>query len=84
MIAIGAIKALHERGLRVPEDIGIMGFDNIYMASVVTPSLSTVSQPNYQMGFKAAEMLINLIQNPNTNVKNVVLKTELVVRESLK
>lgn len=84
MIAIGAIKALHERGLRVPEDIGIMGFDNIYMASVVTPSLSTVSQPNYQMGSKAAEMLINLIQNPNTTVKNIVLKTELIVRESLK
>lgn len=84
MIAIGAIKALHERGIRVPEDVGILGFDNIYMASVVTPSLTTVSQPNYQMGYKAAEMLINLILNPNTTVKNVVLKTELVVRESLK
>ena len=59
LIAIGAMKAIKELGLRIPEDIGIMGFDNIYIASVVTPSLSTVNQPNYKMGYKAAELLIN-------------------------
>lgn len=84
MIAIGAIKGLKECGLRVPEDIGILGFDNIYIASVVTPNLTTVSQPNYLMGYKAAEMLIHMIKYPMTPVSGVELKTELIVRESTK
>ncbi len=84
MIAIGAIKGLKECGLKVPEDIGILGFDNIYIASVVTPNLTTVSQPNYQMGYKAAEMLIHMIKYPMTPVSGVELKTELIIRESTK
>jgi len=84
MIAIGAIKGLKECGLRVPEDIGILGFDNIYIASVVTPNLTTISQPNYQMGYKAAEMLIHMIKYPMTPVSGVELKTELIIRESTK
>jgi len=84
MIAIGAIKGLKECGLRVPEDVGILGFDNIYIASVVTPNLTTVSQPNYQMGYKAAEMLIHMIKYPMTPVSGVELKTELIIRESTK
>ena len=82
LIAIGAMKAIKELGLRIPEDIGIMGFDNIYIASVVTPSLSTVNQPNYKMGYKAAELLINFIKNPSKPDDEVVLETELIIRES--
>lgn len=82
MIAIGAIKALHEKGLKVPQDVGVLGFDNIYMATVVTPNLTTVSQPNYQMGYKAAELLIGIISNPSTAVSEIELKTELIIRES--
>jgi LacI family transcriptional regulator len=84
MIAIGAIKALHERHVRIPEDIGVMGFDDIYMATVVSPPLTTVSQPNYAMGFKAAQMLIQMINYPTTPSEIVELKTELIIRESIK
>lgn len=84
MIAIGVIKALNEKGIKVPDDIGVLGFDNIYMATVVTPNLTTVSQPNYQMGYTAAEMLIHIIMNPSSNIKEVELKTELIIRESTK
>lgn len=84
MIAIGVIKALNERGLKVPQDIGVLGFDNIYMSTVVSPNLTTISQPNYQMGFKAAEMLIQIIMNPTSGVSEVELKTELIIRESIK
>ncbi|MDW7660943.1 MAG: LacI family DNA-binding transcriptional regulator [Bacillota bacterium] len=84
MIAIGAIKALNEKGISVPENIGVIGFDDIYMATVVTPNLTTVRQPNYRMGYKAAEMLIELIKHPERKMKDVVLKTKLVIRESTK
>ena len=84
MIAIGAIKALNEKGISVPGKVGVMGFDDIYMATVVTPNLTTVCQPNYQMGYKAAEMLIELIRHPETKMTDVVLTTKLVIRESTK
>lgn len=82
LIAIGAIKALGEMGVRVPEDVAIVGFDDIYIATVVMPNLTTIRQPNYQMGYKAAEMLIELIKDPNCDLADLVLETELVVRES--
>lgn len=84
MIAIGAIKALNEMGIKVPDNVGVVGFDDIYMASVVTPNLTTIRQPNYQMGYKAAEMLIELIKHPTIHLDNLILKTELVIRESTK
>lgn len=82
LIAIGAMKAAKELGYKVPSEIGVMGFDNSYLAGLVSPSLSTVNQPNYQMGYKAAELLINHIKNPSEPHNEVVLKTELVIRES--
>ena len=82
LIAIGAMKAAKELGYKVPSEIGVMGFDNSYLAGLVSPSLSTVNQPNYQMGYKAAELLINYIKNPSEPHNEVVLRTELVIRES--
>lgn len=82
LIAIGAMKAIKELGLKIPKDIGIMGFDNIYISELVTPSLSTVKQPNYNMGYKAAQLLINAIKNPSKTEGEVVLETELIIRES--
>lgn len=84
LIAIGAMKALHELGIKVPEDVEIVGFDDIYIATIVTPNLTTIRQPNYLMGYKAAEMLIELIKHPNKHIEDVVLKTELIIRESTK
>lgn len=96
LIAIGAIKKLKEYGLRVPEDIGIVGFDDIYLASLVEPPLTTIKQPNYEMGFKAAELLIknlekgrvNSVKNENNKIlakeNNILLPTELIIRMSTK
>jgi len=84
LIAIGAMKALHELGIKVPEDVEIVGFDDIYIATIVTPNLTTIRQPNYLMGYKAAEMLIELIKHPTKQIEDVVLKTELIIRESTK
>ena len=89
LIAIGAIRALKEAHLRVPEDIGVMGFDDIYMASMVEPELTTIKQPNYEMGFRAAELLINAIESKihqrdkvEKAVQTIVLEAELIVRKS--
>lgn len=91
LIAIGAIKALKDSGYRVPEDIGVMGFDDIYMAGIVEPSLTTIKQPNYEMGYRAAELLINAIENKDLSNSNqsikaetIILDTELTIRQSTK
>lgn len=61
LIAVGVMKALHEAGIRIPRDIKVIGFDNIYFAQHTSPPLSTVFQPAYEMGVEAATMLINNI-----------------------
>lgn len=83
MLAIGVMKNIKEAGLSVPNDIVIVGFSNWSISTLYEPSISTVNQPGYEMGFKAAELLIDQIQNPeNKNFKKEVLKTELIKRQS--
>jgi LacI family transcriptional regulator len=62
IMAFGALRALTERGLRVPQDISLLGFDNVELASVVSPRLTTIHQPKWEMGRAAVEMLIRYEQ----------------------
>lgn len=83
MMAIGAIKVIRDAGLRVPEDIAVVGFDDIPLASMVEPPLTTIRQPIEQTGEIAAKLLIDLIENSaGTLTHRVVLPTELVIRAS--
>lgn len=84
LIAIGAIKELKRSGIRVPEDVGITGFDDISLASLVDPAITTVKQPNYEMGYQAVSMLLSIIDRTalETDQRINTLNTELVVRES--
>ncbi|MBB6215920.1 LacI family transcriptional regulator [Anaerosolibacter carboniphilus] len=82
LIAIGAIKSLKEEGISVPDDVGIVGFDDIYMASLIDPELTTIKQPNYEMGYEAASMLIRALEKKNPRKKEIVLNTNLVIRKS--
>lgn len=85
--AFAILHALHELNLRVPEDVAVMGFDNVSMSSMVEPPLSTISQPLREMGAVAAKSLIRQIQYKAENgtlpppVSNV-LQTELIIRRS--
>ena len=63
MIAVGAIQALKQLSLKVPDDVAVVGYDDIQMASYTDPPLTTVSQPKYDMGRLAVEMLAELIKN---------------------
>jgi LacI family repressor for deo operon, udp, cdd, tsx, nupC, and nupG len=81
MTAIGVIKALQQRGYKVPQDLSVIGFDDLDIASFYHPSLTTVRQPIYQIGHSAAKMLYSLIQRKE-NIQAQVLEPELVIRES--
>jgi LacI family transcriptional regulator len=84
MIAIGAIKVLKDKGFKIPEDIGVMGYDNIYISEVVEPSLSTVRQPNYEMGTKAVSLALDAIEDRRIKGKVSILQTDLIIRKSTK
>ena len=81
--AIGAVRALHDAGLRTPEDVSVIGFDDIVGAAYHIPSLTTVRQPLKQMGDTAARVLLDKIKNPGNNYPdNIMLVPELIERES--
>lgn len=84
VMALGALKRLTEQGVRVPQDISLVGFDDIAMASYSTPSLSTVRMPKYEMGRKGFEMLQRILQNQGKwEPSHTVLKTGYIARESV-
>ena len=82
VFAIAALKACQKKGVRVPEDCAIVGFDNIDLTTMLQPSLTTIEQPSYQLGYQSSELLIERIQVPDKASKQIILDTELIVRES--
>ncbi|NCP84827.1 MAG: LacI family transcriptional regulator [Bacteroidetes bacterium] len=81
-VAIGAMEAIKEAGLRIPEDIAIVGFTNDIRASLVNPPLTTVHQPAFEVGKKAAFKIIKTIEYEDEPVENVELITKLIIRKS--
>jgi LacI family transcriptional regulator len=81
-IAVGVIQAARARGLRVPEDLSVVGFDDVENATVVTPALTTVRQPLAEMGRTAVSLLNRLLEGQRFETLHVELATRLVVRES--
>jgi LacI family transcriptional regulator len=81
-LAIGAMRALYEAGLRVPRDISIIGFDDIDIAAFMVPGLSTVRQPIQEMGRKTAEIMYRLIAGNDCGACSMVFPHDLVIRES--
>jgi DNA-binding LacI/PurR family transcriptional regulator len=81
--AFGAIRALHEAGLRVPDDVSVIGFDDVLSAPFSIPSLTTIRQPLREMGKAGAECLLHRINHPKASYpEQVIVQPELVVRES--
>jgi len=80
--AIGAIRAIQEEALRVPQDVSVVGFDDIQWAAFHTPSLTTVRQPLGKMGQIAAETLIRMIEDHGESSSEIAIEPTLVVRES--
>jgi DNA-binding LacI/PurR family transcriptional regulator len=82
VMALGAMRAVHENGLRIPDDIAFIGFDDLPIATLSNIKLTTVRQPVSQFGFKAVEVLMDIIENGINPPRHIILETELVIRES--
>lgn len=79
LMAIGGIKTLIRRGLKIPDDISVIGFDNINISSLIEPELTTIAQPIYDMGKRACEMLIDIINGKEIKYK-IYFNTKLIIR----
>jgi DNA-binding LacI/PurR family transcriptional regulator len=82
LMALGALQAVHKRGVRIPEDIAIVGFDDMPWASSLRPPLTVIAQPIEELGRIAAQMLLDRLSDRNRPVRQVVLPPQLIVRAS--
>jgi LacI family transcriptional regulator len=82
MSAIGAINAFREAGKQVPEEISVVGFDDVQAATIVHPALTTIRQPLTQMGMLAASEILASIENPELEPRHILIDPELVIRQS--
>lgn len=84
LIAIGAIKALIEKGFKVPEDIEVVGYDDIELARIFEPQLSTISKPHYAMATEAARMLLAIIDGTMGEMRHITVEPTLILRKTTK
>jgi DNA-binding LacI/PurR family transcriptional regulator len=82
LLTVGALRAIHERGLQIPDDIALAGFDELDWMSLVKPGLTVVAQPTYEVGRTATELLLKRIEDSTRPPQKVVLKPTLIVRQS--
>ncbi|MGD0912724.1 MAG: LacI family DNA-binding transcriptional regulator [Terracidiphilus sp.] len=83
LIALGALLAIREAGLRCPEDVSVMGFDDLDVVETANPSLSSVSQSGYQLGTTAARILLDRLEGDKSPAKHLILETSLKLRDSV-
>ena len=82
-MAVGAYQALYQRGLRVPDDVAVIGYDDIQLAQYMMPPLTTIHQPKDSLGELAVDALLHRLQDPQAEPQILVLTPELVVRQSV-
>jgi DNA-binding LacI/PurR family transcriptional regulator len=80
--AVGALESIRVRGLSVPEDIALAGFDDLPFAAELDPPLTTIRQGVHTQGSESAKALLSLLENPEGGPRRVLLPTELVIRQS--
>jgi len=81
-MAIGAIKYLKYAGISIPEDVNVIGFDNISLCTLIEPNLTTIAQLIKDLGRIATNILIEKINNPEEEYKKLILKSKLIIRRS--
>jgi LacI family transcriptional regulator/LacI family repressor for deo operon, udp, cdd, tsx, nupC, and nupG len=82
LITLGALETIHKYGLSIPKDIAIIGFDDMNWSNSLNPPLTAVRQPAYEIGKRAAELLIQRIDDPTRPSIQMMLNTELIIRKS--
>ena len=82
-VAIAALKAIQDLGLKVPEDYSVVGFDNLMISSIFSPRLTTHDQPKYRMGVKATQILLDLLKDKKPKEKEYLIESKgLIIRDS--
>ena len=82
LMTLGAFRALHEAGIRIPEEISLVGFDDMPWATSLNPPLTAASQPSQEIGSSAADLLLDRIARPERAIRHLILQTKLIVRAS--
>jgi DNA-binding LacI/PurR family transcriptional regulator len=82
LMTLGAFRALHEAGIRIPEEIAVVGFDDMPWATSLNPPLTVASQPSQEIGSSAADLLLDRIARPDRAIRHLILETKLVIRAS--
>ncbi|MFC3884457.1 LacI family DNA-binding transcriptional regulator [Bacillus songklensis] len=81
-MAFGVLKAAKSKGLRVPHDLSVMGFDDIKFSSIIEPALTTIEQPAFEIGTKAMELLLRLMNKEEVEKNQYILEDRLIIRDS--
>ena len=82
LMTLGALQAIHERNLVIPDQIAVVGFDDVPWATSLQPPLTAVAQPTYELGIAAAQLLLDRLHEPDRPFRHVVLETQLMIRAS--
>lgn len=82
LLTLGALETIHKRKIKIPDEISIVGFDDMYWSMSLNPPLTAVRQSGFEIGKRAAELLFQKIRDPQRPSVNLILKTELIIRES--
>ena len=82
LVAVGALQACSDLGRQVPEDLAVVGYDDIPLAALVTPALTTCRVPRYELGSQTVDLLLDQINDCSEGCEEIVLASELVVRAS--
>lgn len=82
LLTLGALEILNQRGIRIPEELALIGFDDVYWANSLNPPLTAIRQPGYAIGKKAMELLMQRILDPERPMAHIILNTELMIRKS--
>jgi LacI family transcriptional regulator len=82
MMAFGAMQAIKEKGLRIPEDIGLVGYDDIPFSSLISPPLTTIRLRKQDLGVESVKLLLSRINCTRKKIKKIMLNVELLVRKT--
>ena len=82
LMAVGILNGCSEMSINVPNEVSVIGFDNIILSQIIRPKLSTVNQNMKKLGTAAAENIVKLIENKELRCENVIIETQLIIRDS--
>jgi len=82
MMAFGSMQAIKERGLKIPEDIGLVGYDDIPFCSLTNPALTTIRLKKQDLGLESVKLLLSRINGRHKKIKKIMLNVELIVRKT--